>query len=80
MRRRNEADNVEYGRFQRRLPSDTHSADLVLPISDRILSSVDVRFNTLLWNRAMLSIITTQFGVTGHAPDFRVITAPPIRF
>jgi hypothetical protein len=28
----------------------------------------------------MLSIITTQFGVTGHAPDFRVITALPIRF
>jgi len=79
MRRRNEADNVEYGRVQRRLPSDIHSADLVLPNSDGILSSVDVRFITLLWNRAMLSI-TTQFSVTGHAPDFRVITALPIRF
>jgi hypothetical protein len=79
MRRRNEVDNVEYGRFQRRLPSDTHSADLVLPNSDRLLSSVDVGFNTLLWNRTMLSI-TTQFGITGHTPDFRIITALPIRF
>jgi hypothetical protein len=59
--------------------TDTHSADLVLPDSDRLLSSVDVGFNTLLWNRTMLSI-TTQFGITGHTPDFRVITALPIRF
>jgi hypothetical protein len=44
-----------------------------------VLSSVDVGFNTLLWNRTMLSI-TTQFGITGHTPDFRVITALPIRF
>jgi hypothetical protein len=57
----------------------THSADIVLPNSDRLLSSVDVGFNTLLWNRTMLSI-TTQFGITGHTPDFRVITALPIRF
>src|SRR5262249_6865773 len=57
----------------------TNSADLVLPSSDRLLSSVDVGFNTLLWNRTMLSI-TTQFGITGHTPDFRVITALPIRF
>jgi hypothetical protein len=59
--------------------TDTHSADLVLPNSDRLLTSVDVGFNTLLWNRTMLSI-TTQFGITGHTPDFRVITALPIRF
>jgi len=59
--------------------TDTHSADLVLPNSDRLLSSVDVGFNTLLWNHTMLSI-TTQFGITGHTPDFRVITALPIRF
>src|SRR6516225_7114906 len=57
----------------------THSADIVLPNSDRLLSSVDVGFDTLLWNRTMLSI-TTQFGITGHTPDFRVITALPIRF
>jgi hypothetical protein len=57
----------------------TNSADLVLPNSDRLLSSVDVGFNTLVWNRTMLSI-TTQFGITGHTPDFRVITALPIRF
>jgi hypothetical protein len=56
-----------------------NSADLVLPNSDRLLSSVDVGFNTLLWNRTMLSI-TTQFGITGHTPDFRIITALPIRF
>jgi len=59
--------------------TDTHSADLVLPNSDRLLSSVDVGFSTLLWNRTMLSI-TTQFGITGHTPDFRVIMALPIRF
>ena len=59
--------------------TDTHAADLVLPNSDRLLSSVDVGFNTLLWNRTMLSI-TTQFGITGHTPDFRIITALPIRF
>ena len=59
--------------------TDTHAADLVLPNSDRLLSSVDVGFNTLLWNHTMLSI-TTQFGITGHTPDFRVITALPIRF
>ena len=59
--------------------TDTHAADLVLPNSDRLLSSVDVGFNTLLWNRTMLSI-TTQFGITGHTPDFRVIAALPIRF
>jgi hypothetical protein len=58
--------------------TDTHSA-AVLPNSDRLLSSVDVGFNTLLWNRTMLSI-TTQFGITGHTPDFRVITALPMRF
>ncbi len=40
---------------------------------------VDVGFNTLLWNRTLLSI-STQFGITGHTPDFRVITALPIRF
>jgi hypothetical protein len=56
-----------------------NSADLVLPNSERVLSSVDVGFNTLLWNRTMLSI-TTQFGIAGHTPDFRVITALPIRF
>jgi hypothetical protein len=53
--------------------------DFVVPNSDRLLSSVDVGFNTLLWKRAMLNV-TTQFGLTGHTPDFRVITAIPIRF
>jgi hypothetical protein len=57
----------------------THSSDFVVPNSDRLLSSVDVSFNTLLWKRTILSV-TTQFGITGHTPDFRVITAIPIRF
>jgi hypothetical protein len=59
--------------------TNTHSSDFVVPNSDRLLSSVDVGFNTLLWRRTMLSVIT-QFGITGHTPDFRVITAIPIRF
>jgi hypothetical protein len=57
----------------------THSSDFVVPNSDKLLSSVDVSFNTLLWKRTILSV-TTQFGITGHTPDFRVITAIPIRF
>jgi hypothetical protein len=59
--------------------TNTHSVDLVIPNSDRVLSSVDVGFNTLLWNRTMLNV-TAQFGITGHTPDFRLITAIPIRF
>jgi hypothetical protein len=59
--------------------TNTHSSDFVVPNSNRLLSSVDVGFNTLLWKRTMLSV-TTQFGITGHTPDFRVITAIPIRF
>ena len=59
--------------------TNAHSLDLIVPNSDRLLSSVDVGFNTLIWNRTLLNI-TAQFGITGHTPDFRLITAIPIRF
>ena len=53
--------------------------DLVLPQSDRLLSTVDVGFATVVGPRTLLSV-TAQFGVTGHVPDFRLIAALPIRF
>ena len=57
----------------------TEPNDFIVPGSDRILSSVDVGFSTILWKRTLLNI-TTQFGLTGHTPDFRVIASIPIRF
>jgi hypothetical protein len=57
----------------------TQSADFIAPGSDRILSSVDVGFTTILWKRTLLNV-TTQFGLTGHVPDFRLIVSIPIRF
>jgi len=63
--------------------TNIHSQDLVVlnsvPNSDRLLSSVDVGFHTLLWNRTLLNP-TAQFGITGHTPDFRLIAAIPVRF
>ncbi len=59
--------------------SNTHSTDFVVPNSDRVLSSVDVGFSTIVWNRTLLNI-TAQFGITGHVPDFRLITSLPVRF
>jgi hypothetical protein len=53
--------------------------DLVVPQTDRLLSTVDVGFATVVGPRTLLSI-TAQFGVTGHVPDFRLIAALPIRF
>jgi hypothetical protein len=53
--------------------------DLVVPQSDRLLSTVDVGFATVVGPRTLLSV-TAQFGVTGHVPDFRLIAALPIRF
>jgi hypothetical protein len=57
----------------------TQSADFIVPGSDRILSSVDVGFSTILWKRTLLNV-TGQFGLTGHVPDFRLIASIPIRF
>jgi hypothetical protein len=57
----------------------TQSADFIVPGSDRILSSVDVGFTTILWKRTLLNV-TTQFGLTGHVPDFRLIASIPVRF
>ena len=63
--------------------TNVHTQDLVVlnsvPNSDRLLSSVEVGFNTLLWNRTLLNL-TAQFGITGHTPDFRLIVAIPVRF
>lgn len=59
--------------------TNTQPADFIVPNSDRVLSSVDVGFSTIVWNRTLLNI-TAQFGITGHVPDFRLITSLPIRF
>jgi hypothetical protein len=56
-----------------------HAGDLVVANSDRILTSVDVGLSTLIWQRTFFNL-TAQFGITGHVPDFRVITALPVRF
>jgi hypothetical protein len=57
----------------------TQSPDFIAPGSDRILSSVDVGFSTILWKRTLLNV-TGQFGLTGHVPDFRLIASIPVRF
>jgi hypothetical protein len=57
----------------------TQPTDFIAPGSDRILSSVDVGFTTILWKRTLLNV-TTQFGLTGHVPDFRLIASIPVRF
>jgi hypothetical protein len=59
--------------------TNTHAADFIVPNSDRVLSSVDVTFSTIVWTRTLLNV-TAQFGITGHVPDFRLITSLPIRF
>ena len=59
--------------------TNAHAADFVIPNSDRVLSSVDVTFSTIVWTRTLFNI-TGQFGITGHVPDFRLITSLPIRF
>jgi len=58
---------------------NTQAADFIVPGSDRVLSSVDVGFTTILWKRTLLNV-TAQFGLTGHVPDFRLITSIPVRF
>ena len=57
----------------------THPTNFIVPGSDRLLSSVDVGFTTILWKRTSLNI-TTQFGLTGHVPDFRLMASIPVRF
>jgi len=59
--------------------TNPHFADFIVPNSDRVLSTVDVGFSTIVWTRTLLNV-TAQFGITGHVPDFRVITSLPIRF
>ena len=58
---------------------DAKSTDLVVRNSDRILSTLDLGISTILWRKAVLNV-TGQFGVTGHVPDFRLITSIPVRF
>jgi len=59
--------------------TNPHFTDFVVPNSDRVLSTVDVGFSTIVWARTLLNV-TAQFGITGHVPNFRVITSLPIRF
>jgi uncharacterized coiled-coil protein SlyX len=59
--------------------TNPHFTDFVVPNSDRVLSTVDVGFSTIVWARTLLNV-TAQFGITGHVPDFRLITSLPIRF
>jgi hypothetical protein len=59
--------------------ANAHSYDFVVPNSDRLLTTVDVGYTTILWKRTLLNV-TGQFGVTGHVPDFRIVTSIPIRF
>jgi hypothetical protein len=59
--------------------TDTQSGRLPGPRPDDVLASVDIGFNTLLWQRTFLNV-TGQFGLTGDIPDFRLITSVPIRF
>ena len=58
---------------------DPHAADFVVPNADRLLTTVDIGLSTIIWQRTLLNI-TAQFGVTGHVPDFRLMTSIPIRF
>jgi hypothetical protein len=58
---------------------NTHPADFILPGSDKLISTADIGFTTILWKRTLLNV-TAQFGVTGHTPDFRLITSIPVRF
>jgi hypothetical protein len=58
---------------------DPHAGDLVVPNADRLLTSVDVGLSTVLWKRTLLNV-TAQFGITGHVPDFRLMTSVPVRF
>jgi hypothetical protein len=59
--------------------TDPGRASLVLPTTDRFLSSVDVGLATIVGPRTLLNV-TAQFGLIGHTPDFRLITSLPIRF
>jgi hypothetical protein len=55
------------------------AANFIMPNSDRLLSTVDVSFSTIIWRRTLLNL-TAQFGLTGHEPEIRLITALPVRF
>jgi hypothetical protein len=59
--------------------TDPHAIDLAFSNSDRLLSSIDVGFSTLVWRRTLLNV-TGQFGLTGHVPDVRLIASLPVRF
>jgi hypothetical protein len=59
--------------------TDPGPSNLVLPRSDRFLSSIDIGVATIVGPRTLLGV-TAQIGVTGHMPDFRLITSLPIRF
>jgi hypothetical protein len=58
---------------------NTQSGILPGPQPDDILASLDLGFNTLLWHQTFLNV-TSQFGLTGDVPDFRLITSVPVSF
>jgi hypothetical protein len=45
--------------------TNPHFTDFVVPNSDRVLTTVDVGFSTIVWTRTLLNV-TAQFGITGH--------------
>jgi hypothetical protein len=59
--------------------TDPGPSNLVLPRSDRLLSSIDIGVATIVGPRTLLGV-TMQLGLTGHVPDFRLMTSLPIRF
>jgi hypothetical protein len=52
---------------------------MVLPKSDRLMTSADIGVSTIVGPRTLLNV-TAQFGVTGNVPDLRLITSLPVRF
>jgi hypothetical protein len=59
--------------------TDPGPSNLVLPKSDRLHSSIDIGVATIVGPRTLLGV-TVQLGITGHVPDFRLMTSLPIRF
>ncbi len=59
--------------------TNPHAIDFVVPNADRLLSTVDVSFTTVVASRTLLNLMA-QFGLVGHVPDVRLIASLPVRF
>jgi hypothetical protein len=59
--------------------TNPHASDFVVPNSDRLLSTVDIGFSTVVAQRTLLNLMA-QFGLVGHVPDVRMIASLPVRF